>query len=316
VREVLASGIDAVLAWHCRGIVKTSLRMIHEAGVPILYQLHDRWLLYERPGSLYVPWGRLDRLGARLPRELLGRLAASRIELRAPRIDREGTACFVSEWLEHEHTRRGLVAGRREVVHCGVRPDDFRHQSGRSGAPHKLLYAGRIERRKGLDVAVRCLPQIERASTLTVVGPVDDPAYADQVRASAETLGVADRISWLGEVARSSIPPLLGEHDVLVFPSIGVEAYALGLLEAFAAGALVVTSAPGGPREYLRHEINALLHEPGDADGLAAALRRLSADPALCAQLLKGARRTVEALSLDAIVDQVEVLLTSSASTA
>ncbi len=307
--EALAQGLDAVIVWHCRGIVKTSLRMAHEAGVPVLYQLHDRWVLYERPGSLHLPWARLDRLGARLPRELIGRVAASRIELRAPRIERDGVVCFVSEWLEREHTRRGWRPRRREVVRCGVDVDAFARPTPPAQPPRRLLFAGRIEPRKGLDVAVRALAASDRGLTLTVAGPVDEPAYLERVRMLAAELGVAERITWLGEVPRTRVRDLLQDHDVLVFPSIGVEAYALGLLEALAAGTLVITSAPGGPQEYLRHDVNALLFEPGDVTGLVAALTRLREEEGLAARLLGGARRTADEISLRAIVDQLETLV-------
>ena len=309
MRHELERGVDAVFAWHCRGIVKTSLRMAHEAGVPVLYQLHDRWVLYERPGSLHLPWARLDRLGARLPRELLGRALAHRLELRAPAIERDGMACFVSEWLEREHTRRGWRPRHREIVRCGVDVQSFARGEPPERPPRRLLFAGRIEPRKGLDVAVRALARSDTSLQLTVAGPLDDPEYRERVGALVAELGVAARISWLGEVPRARVRELLAEHDVLVFPSTGVEAYALGLLEALAAGTIVVTSAPGGPREYLRHDVNALLFKPGDASGLAAALARLREEQGLAARLLQGARRTAEDISLDAVLDQLEALL-------
>jgi glycogen synthase len=309
VRAALDEGVDVAVVWHCRGIVKTSLRLLHEAGVPVLYQLHDRWVLYERPGSLLVPWARLDRLGARLPRELLGRMAAHWIELRAPRIERDGVACFVSEWLEGEHTSRGWRPRRREIVRCGVDVAAFARATPPTEPPRRLVFAGRIEPRKGLDVLVRSLAVGDPGLTLTVAGPVDNAGYRDRVHELAARLDVADRVEWLGEVPRGEVRALLASHDVLVFPSIGVEAYALGLLEALAAGTLVVSSAPGGPREYLRDGENSLLFEPGDVAGLTQALVRLREEKGLAQRLLDGARATAGEISLDAIVDQVELLI-------
>lgn len=313
VGGALAEGVDAVLVWHCRGIVKTSLRMLHEAGVPVLYQLHDRWVLYERPGSIYVPWARLDRLGAKLPREVAGALLARRLELRTPQIERDGVVCFVSAWLAREHERRGWRPRRAQIVRCGVDVRSFERRRPPAQPPSRLLFAGRIEPRKGLDVAVRALAASDEALTLTVAGIVDDPAYLAKVRALAAQLGLAKRITWLGEVPRPRVRELLGDHDVLVFPSAGEEAYALGLLEALAAGTLVVTSAAGGPREYLSDGVNSLLHAPGDPAGLAEALRRLRDEDGLAADLLEGARRTAQDISLDAVLDQVEALLPRTA---
>ena len=234
---------------------------------------------------------------------------APRVELRAPPIERDGVACFVSDWLEAEHTRRGWRPRRRQVVRCGVDVAAFARPAPAFDPPTRLLFAGRIEPRKGLDVAVRALAVADPALTLTVAGPLDDPGYEEAVRRLASELGVAERVTWLGEVSRTRVRELLAEHDVLVFPTIGEEAYALGLLEGLAAGVLVVTSAAGGPREYLRHGVNALLHEPGDVAGLVAVLARLKEEAGLAQKLLEGARRTAQDISLDRIVDQVEGLV-------
>src|SRR5436190_15641643 len=49
VRRAL-DGVDAAFVWHMRGLTKPPLKLLHDAGVPVLYLLHDRWVLYERPG--------------------------------------------------------------------------------------------------------------------------------------------------------------------------------------------------------------------------------------------------------------------------
>jgi len=309
IRRYLAAGVDAVLAWHCRGIMKSSLRRCHEAGVPVFYFLHDRWVLYERPGALVIPWARLDRLGAGLPRELLGRAVARRVELRAPPIARDGHVCYVSHWLRSEHERRGFRPRHDATVPCGVRVERFARPTPPANPPATLLFAGRIEKRKGLDVVIRALAVADTTWTLTVVGPVDDPKYETYVRGLASDLRIDGRIRWCGEVPRATVRAMLAEHDVLVFPSVGAEAYALGLLEALAAGVFVVTSAPGGPREYLDDGVNCLIHEPGDSEGLAGALHRLRTEPQLAATLLAGAARTADAISLEKVLEQVEGLI-------
>jgi glycosyltransferase involved in cell wall biosynthesis len=98
-----------------------------------------------------------------------------------------------------------------------------------------------------------------------------------------------------------------------VYPSTGPETYGLGILEAFAAGAAVVSSATGGPAEYVVPEDNALTFEPGDAAGLAAQLRRLAHDPELPPRLIAQGHATARSLSIDSIVDEVERLLLDAA---
>jgi glycogen(starch) synthase len=314
VRAALAEGVDAAIVWHMRGVAKTSLRLIHDSGIPVLYQLHDRWVVYERPGPWLRPWAEIDRFGGRALRELAGVAAgrALKAEIRAPRIERDGIVCFVSEWLEGEYARLGWHAQRAEVVNCGV---DLERFGGRTAnhetPPRRLLFAGRIERRKGIEVLLRALAKTRGELTLTIAGPPENPDYAARMRLLGEELGIADRVTWIGEKPRDQMPGLLAEHDVLVLPSVDVEAYALGLLEALAAGTLVVTSAVGGPREYLVDGQNSLVFEPGDVDGLVAALDKLS-DAATVERLRRGAKETSERFALPHIIDRVEDLITTA----
>lgn len=303
---------DAAIVWHMRGVPKPALNPLHDAGIPTLYMLHDRWVLYERAGGPdLLPWARIDRLGASALRNAAARLAPIRLDLRAPPIAQEGIVCFVSEWVHGEYAARGWVPRTARIVPAGVEVEPFREARTRPVAspPRRMLYAGRIHPTKGLDVAVRALAEAGGALELTIAGTVDDPSYETSVRELVERLGLAPRVRWLGEVARTDIVRLLGEHDVLVYPSIGPEGYSLGLIEGFAAGMLIVTSAPGGPQEYLRDDGNALLFDAGDADGLAAALRRLAEDPDCAPRLLDGAAESAEALRLEAVVDGIEALL-------
>jgi glycogen(starch) synthase len=312
VREALVDGVDAALVWHMRGLVKPPLRLLHEAGLPVVYLLHDRWVLYERAGGPFLlPWTTLDRLFARRVREAVGALTRRRLEVRAPPIAEKGLVRFVSRWLRDEYARLGWQARDEGVLPAGIDAGAIaalRREPTRT-PPQRLLFAGRIHPSKGLDIAVRALAKSIDPTYLTVVGPIDDAAHLEHVQQLAEHLGVGVRVHWRGEVAREEVLELLASEDVLLYPSVGDEAYSLGLLEALAAGIVVVTSAVGGPREYLEHERNALLFEPLDASALAAHLDRLAREPGLAERLTRGARRTSERLSLRAVLDEVEEIL-------
>jgi glycosyltransferase involved in cell wall biosynthesis len=67
-----------------------------------------------------------------------------------------------------------------------------------------------------------------------------------------------------------------------------------------ALGRPVIATGRGGSSEYLRHEDNALLYEAGDADALAAAIRRLAHDPGLRAKLHAGGSKTAPLYTEDA----------------
>lgn len=297
IRRELVSGTDAALVWHLRGLVKPPVRLLHEAGVPVFYLLHDRWVLYERPGSVFVPWARAEALAAAV--------------LREPPIAAEGVVCFNSRWLRDEHARLGWRPRDTHIVPCGLPRrllEEAAPGSTRKGAD-RLLFAGRIDPSKGLHDAIVALAQLPDAVTLSVAGPVTRPDYAERVRTQAVQLGVAGRIRWLGELTRPELLDAFAAHDVLVYPSREAESFGLGILEAQAAGLVAVTCALGGPREYLVDDSNCLLHDPGDSAGLARAIRRLRDEPELVERLRAEGRGTAESMPVSAVVDQLESLV-------
>ena len=254
-----------------------------------------------------MPWPRLDPL-ARPARHVATRLTGEGLEFRAPPIAEHGVVRFVSRWLRDEYARLSWFARDEGILPAGVEVDAIaalRSAPPRT-PPHRLVFAGRIHPTKGLDVAVRALADTTNDVTLTVVGNIGDATYYDEVRRLARDVGMLERVEWRGEVPRAEVLQLLATEDVLVYPSIGAEAYSLGMLEAFAAGIVVVTSAVGGPREYLEHDVNALVFEPGDASALAVHLSRLGRDAKLVQTLVAGGRKTAERLSLAGVVDQLE----------
>ncbi len=299
IRRELAAGVDAALVWHLRGVVKRPLRLLHERGVPVLYLLHDRWVLYERPGSVFVPWARAEGLAVRA--------------LGEPPIAAEGVVCFNSRWLRDEHARLGWRPAETHVVPCGLPPrlvEQAATDPGPRGA-ERLLFAGRIDPSKGLHDAVDALARLPQEVTLSIAGPLTHADYAERVRGRAAELGLQDRVRWLGELTRPALVDAFSAHDVLVYPSREPESFGLGILEGQAAGLIAVTSAPGGPREFLASGSNCLLHDPGDVAGLATAIRRLREEPDLAERLRAEGRRTAASMPVTAAVDRVERLLLS-----
>jgi glycogen synthase len=312
LENALSPRPDAAIVWHMRGVVKPPLHLLHEAEIPVLYMLHDRWVLYERAGPWLKPWPLIDRLGLSALRNAIGALAAPRIELRSPPIDSEGIICFVSESLRDEYERLGWRPRHARIVPGGVQIERFRaareEESSRM-PPSRILFAGRIHPTKGLHVAIAALAQSSEVFALTVVGPVDDAGYLSSLQAETNRVGLGDRVTWRGPIPRERMPALLAEHDILVYPSITPETFGLSAVEALASGAVVVSSAVGGPREYLEHGRNALLFDPGDAAELAAVLRSLAEDPDLVRRLVTGGADTARSLSLEAMVERTETIL-------
>jgi len=130
-------------------------------------------------------------------------------------------------------------------------------------------------------------------------------------KALAAELGVAGRISWLGEVSDDDLPALYHAADLFVLPaSHKSEAFGLVQVEAMAAGLPVVCTELGTGTSYVNlHGVTGLVVSPRDPDGLAAAINALLADPERRAAMGRAAQaRARDEFDLDVMVDRVLAL--------
>lgn len=152
----------------------------------------------------------------------------------------------------------------------------------------RLLCVGRIEPRKGVDVlleAALAVMETRPAVRLDLVGEdtirLDDGrTLRDGFAARSVDATLRKRIRFHGVVGEQELRGFLAAADVVVVPS-RFESFGLTALEAMIFGKPLVCSRAGGLVEVVEEGRNALLVEPGDVAGLAAALGRLLDDPAL-----------------------------------
>ena len=136
--------------------------------------------------------------------------------------------------------------------------------------------------------AVAALPASLKLVAL-LVGEGPEKTAAERL---ARDLNLGDRLRFLP--FRHDVAAILQSLDIYCLPSLW-EGLPIGLLEAMAMGKAVIATAIDGTREVVQSEQNGLLIPPGSPAGLAAAIARLAADPALRAQLGQQARHTVQA---------------------
>jgi glycosyltransferase involved in cell wall biosynthesis len=151
-----------------------------------------------------------------------------------------------------------------------------------------LLAMGRLHSDKAHDVSLRALALIPDAY-LWIAG--DGPLDAE-LKALARRLGVADRVRFLGW--RLDASALYRTADVCLFPS-RFEPLGNTVIQAWAHGIPLVTAASQGPGALVRDQEDALLTPLEDHEAVAAAARRLIANPALGARLVEGGLARLEA---------------------
>jgi len=166
-------------------------------------------------------------------------------------------------------------------------PPGLREQLGAGETRPLVLTPARLDAQKGHRTLFEAIAQVPDAVfVLAGEGP-----ERESLEALAAQLGIGERVRFLGR--RDDVPQLLAACDVFALPSL-YEGSSLAVLEAMAAGAPVVSSAIGGTDELIEDGSSGLLVPPGDAEALAAALRRLLGDPELRVSLADRARERVE----------------------
>lgn len=106
-----------------------------------------------------------------------------------------------------------------------------------------LLYVGRLGARKGLDLALRALAEVDDESVEFLIAGTG--RHEESLRELARELGIADRVRFLGYVPDEDLPVLYSSADVFVLPS-RYEGFGLVLLEAMACGTPVIGADAGG----------------------------------------------------------------------
>lgn len=289
---------DAVIWWAMGGMSTSLLEQVRRDRRPALAIVCDDWMLYaDRVDGWASTFRGLRRVLAPLSERLTG------IPVR-PRRDALASAIFPSETVRRRALAAGWRPARTEVVNQGVDREQFPVAPERKWA-WRLLYAGRIDARKGVDTAVVALSLLPESASLRIVGAGEE-AFLEELRSLASTHGVEERVRF-GEASRDALAAEYGRADVLLFPVRWREPWGLVPLEAMSVGTPVVASGRGGSGEYLRDGENCMLFDVDlGSQSLAEAVRRLAADPDLRGRLREGGFRTVEAIDPDAFDRAVE----------
>ncbi len=155
-----------------------------------------------------------------------------------------------------------------------------------------LLFVGRIQPLKGLDVAVKALAALGRPdSTLVIVGGAsgaDGPAEIARVEQLASSLGVDRQLRWVEPQPHHTLASYYRAADVCLVPSRS-ESFGLVALEAAACGVPVVAAAVGGLLTLVDDGRTGYLVEGRDPDVFAARVAALLDDPELADGLSRGA---------------------------
>jgi D-inositol-3-phosphate glycosyltransferase len=175
---------------------------------------------------------------------------------------------IVAPGVEHAFFSPGDQRGARRALGLGDHP--------------VLLFVGRIQPLKGLQVAVGALAALGRPDAELVVVGGPSGAEGDRelaaVLALAEQLGVASQLRFVPPQPHHLLSTFYRAADVVLVPSRS-ESFGLVALEAAACGVPVVAAAVGGLRTLVHHGRTGVLVDQRDPRAFASAVEALLADP-------------------------------------
>jgi D-inositol-3-phosphate glycosyltransferase len=215
----------------------------------------------------------------------------------------------------------GADPGRVEIVAPGVDLSMFqpmdraeaRREIGH-GSGRLVLFVGRLERLKGVEIAIRALALLHDRQhedvRLLVLGQDSregDESEMERLKAVASEVGVRDRVDFVGSVAHHELPYFYAAADVCVMPSYS-ESFGLVGLEAQACGCPVVASDVSGLRSVVRDEVTGYLVEGHDPAAYAERIGRLLADGELAQQMGRRGRLLAQRYSWSRTADRLEEL--------
>ncbi len=308
---------DIVHVGHLNHLSTSLLREAALREVPIVFTLHDYWLMCPRgqfmqtfPANPQDLWAACDGQDDRKCAER----CYARYFSGAPD-EREHDTAYWTEWVNR---RMRHVREMVELVDLFIAParylrDRFRDDFGlperklvyldygfaherlvgrrrAAGEPFTFGYIGTHIPAKGIHDLIRAFGMLRGDARLRIWGrPRGQDTTALERIASALPAHVAGRVEWVAEYKNQQIVrDVFDRCDAIVVPSVWVENSPLVIHEAQQARVPVITANAGGMAEYVHHEVNGLLFDHRSVTGLAAAMQRLVEDPGLAARL--GAR--------------------------
>lgn len=208
-------------------------------------------------------------------------------------------------------------AGRIHLIPCGVdlqtfRPLDREESRQRLGlnGDKVLLYVGRIESLKGVELLVHTVAQLDTCAPVRTLVVGDDNGQDNElarIRRLAETLQVEDAFDFVGRVPQEDLPVYYSAADVCVVPSF-YESFGLAALEAMACGTPVVASRVGGIATVVQHGRTGYLKSWRCPEAFANSLEMLISSKSLQHSMGQAARRRAEDLSWDKIAGRIAAL--------
>ena len=244
---------------------------------------------------------------------------------------RDSQAVVAASDIEAAELRRFYAApeSKLRIIPCGVDPEifhpvrqaDARRTLGRDQCERVVLFVGRIEQIKGIDVLLRAIgllfqayPDLRSELCLLIVGGAlnDDEDAPEtekiiELRRLVHEHRLEDTVDFVGSQDQPRLALFYASADICAVPSL-TESFGLVALESMACGTPVLGTRVGGLQTVIEDQISGYLVPAGDDQALADGMARLLLDHGLRTRLAAGARLRAQDYSWERVGDLITQL--------
>ncbi|KMQ49981.1 group 1 glycosyl transferase [Chitinispirillum alkaliphilum] len=165
-----------------------------------------------------------------------------------------------------------------DIISMPVREDKIPLQAPGFRDGTKLLFVGRLIKRKGVDVLLKSLELLPESYQLTIVGVGPEEQNLKKLCSDKK---LNSRVNFLPNVSPDELPSVFNQSEIFILPSLTdwkgeKEGLGMVLLEAQRMGLALIASKSGGMTDIVIHNETGLLFEEGDFLGLAENIKRYS----------------------------------------
>lgn len=268
-------------------ISASAYEVCHSERVPVVQTIHNFRLscstaTHFKDGQVCElctpgdPWAAVRHRCYRGSRLASLAVAATLFRNDASHVYRRCVSKFIT--LTNFAAHRLIAAGIPEAL-VTVKPNfvaDLSSEHAQASGHNSFVFAGRLSPEKGVQFLLDSWETVGDVP-LTIVG--DGPLRDDLERLVRRMLLP---VTFRGPLNRADLSAVFREARAVIVPSMWFEGgVPLTILESMTVGTPVIASRIGGIPELIDHETDGLLFDPGDRDGLIAAVQRINSDDGL-----------------------------------
>lgn len=296
------SGFDIVHLHEFRSVLSVAVhRYAGKQKIPYVLQAHGGVMTFFEKGLLKKAFDNL--WGVALLRDASSLIATTSVEA-------------------EQYRMMGGEVGRIAVLPNGIDTSEFEQRPPRGvlrsnlGIPddHRIvLFLGRVNHIKGVDVLVRAFGELSRHESdleLVIAGP--DDGDLPSIKNLASTLGCDGRVRYTGALSGRAKLAAYVDSDVFVLPS-RYDIFGLVAFEALMAGTPVVVTDMCGTADLIKSRGMGYIARADDSNDLASIIAKALNDPyETCEQVKRGQQFVKENMSWDVLVPRLEAIYSSS----